>query len=288
MPKNNTDQTPHIEHDPLVRELNSLRKLVLESHSDLNGCEDDAGILGILRLCPGLSLEQWPELAEEYGLREWLALPMENGEYPFLRQLQRTLEDLAYQTEHDPLTSLFNRRAFERSLDQELERARRSGSSLSVAMLDLDNFKQVNDTYGHACGDETLVSLARIMLTQTRRYDVAARLGGEEFAIILPGTGLIKARAMVERLLAALRDTDIVCPDSGRTLSVTCSAGLVTYKGMADSTPPDLLSLADKALYQAKAEGKDRVVTAPLQDVATPSRATLVESNEKKFLFTGS
>ncbi|WP_462327598.1 GGDEF domain-containing protein [Desulfobaculum sp.] len=287
MPKNKTAATIDVDYDPLVRELESLRRLVHSTHEDFSACDAKDGVLGILRLCPGLSLDQWPTLAEEYGLREWLALPFGEGDYPFLEHLQQTLEELAYQTEHDPLTSLFNRRAFERSLEQELERAQRAGSSLSVVMLDLDDFKTVNDTYGHPCGDEVLVTLGRLMLTQTRRYDVAARLGGEEFALLLPGTGLIKARAMVERLLARMRETQIPCPGVDTPISVTCSAGLVTYKSMAEGTPPDLIALADKALYSAKAAGKDTVVTAPLQDVAAPSKATLVETNEKKFLFTG-
>ncbi len=271
----------------ILAELDSLRELLRE-HAGGSCSVDGQGILGVMRLCPGLSLEKWPALAERYGLREWLAVPMRRSEYPFLEQIQQALADLAYQTEHDPLTSLSNRRAFDRLLEQELERARRSGASLALAMFDLDNFKAINDTRGHPCGDEVLVGAARTLITSTRRYDVTARLGGEEFALLMPETGLIKARAIVERVLTGIRSQRFDCGDERGALSVTCSAGLVCYKGLSDAPTPNLLALADKALYQAKAEGKDRVVTAPLADLVPPRRESIVESSEKKFLFTGS
>ncbi|MBU1004162.1 MAG: GGDEF domain-containing protein [Proteobacteria bacterium] len=271
----------------ILSELDSLRAL-LQAHGANPACIDsDQDVLGILRLCPGLSMDQWPALSEQYGLRDWLALPVNGEQYPFLSQIQKSLQDLAYQTEHDPLTSLANRRAFDRLLDQEIERVRRMGDSLSVAVLDLDNFKAVNDTHGHPCGDEVLVGLSKILLTKIRRYDVAARLGGEEFALLLPGAGLLKSKAMLERMLEAIRELNFYCSADGSPFNVTCSVGLVCYKGFSDAPAPDLVALADKAMYQAKAQGKDRVITVPLADIQRPSNTSLVESKEKKFLFTG-
>jgi diguanylate cyclase (GGDEF)-like protein len=216
-----------------------------------------------------------------------MAVPLARAEFPFLVRFQQVLSDLAFQTEHDPLTSLHNRRAFDRILARELERARRSGAALSLALFDLDDFKAVNDTHGHPCGDGVLTALAGTLLGQTRSYDVAARLGGEEFALIMPETGLAKARAIVERILAALRETAMACPGAA-PFRVTCSVGLACRKGPGETGARELYALADKALYEAKALGKDRVETAPLADLRPPRRESLVASNEKKFLFTGS
>lgn len=272
----------------ILVELENLRSLIREHGEGITDCgEGNDDILGILRLCPGLTLDRWPSLASKFGLTEWLAVPVEEDDYPFLAQIQKTLEDLAYKTEHDPLTSLYNRRAFNRLFDKEVERSRRMQDSLSLAIIDLDDFKAVNDTHGHQCGDEVLTGLSRILIRQTRGYDIAARLGGEEFALLLPGTGLMKARGILDRVLDALRAEAFACSTDGSQFTVTGSIGLVTYKGATDMTASQLFEMADKALYEAKSAGKDRVVAAPLADVRPPARASIVKSNEKKFLFTG-
>jgi diguanylate cyclase (GGDEF)-like protein len=270
----------------LSRELDALRRAVLARHPCLApNLERQSDLLALLRLVPGLSLEQWPQLAETLGLKDWLAVPLAGDEAPFLEQLGRTLEDLAFQTEHDPLTGLPNRRAFDRTMDREVERSRRAGVSLTVAVLDLDNFKRLNDTHGHPCGDEALMETARILLTGIRRYDLAARIGGEEFALVFPETGMTRAGGIMERILVSLRQVRLGC---GKSIRLTASVGLACTKGRGERSPADLMEAADKALYQAKAEGKDRIVAAPLLDLAAPVRATLVEANEKRFLFTGS
>ncbi|MEW5773168.1 MAG: GGDEF domain-containing protein [Thermodesulfobacteriota bacterium] len=271
----------------LSRELDSLRRAVLARHPGLApDLESNESLLALLRLVPGLSLDQWPHLSEKLGLKDWLAVPLRGDDAPFLEQLGRTLEDLAFQTEHDPLTGLPNRRAFDRTMDRELERARRAGISLSVAVLDLDNFKRLNDTHGHPCGDEALVQTARILLTGIRRYDMAARIGGEEFALVFPETGMTRASLILERILESLRQVRLGC--AGIHVRLTASVGLACTKGRGERSPADLMEAADKALYQAKGEGKDRVVAAPLLDLAAPAKATLVEASEKRFLFTGS
>ncbi|MDY7000184.1 MAG: GGDEF domain-containing protein [Thermodesulfobacteriota bacterium] len=272
----------------ILQELESLRRLVrTHGKPQSRTLESREQILAILRLYPGLSLKKWPSLAEEYGLKEWLAVPLKSDEYSFLKQLGQTLEELAYQTEHDPLTGLANRRAFEHAMDYELERTIRSGTSLSLAVLDLDDFKKVNDTHGHPCGDKVLVQTARVILGQTRRYDTAARTGGEEFGFILPGTGLVKAKAVMARILESIREADFICSGNGDVLRITCSIGLVCYKAQGREDAPDMVGLADKAMYEAKRAGKNRIV-ASLIPIAETGKATLVESKEKNFLFTGS
>jgi len=279
-----TDAPAWAHESELLAELDALRALL-----DGSGCPGGNGndVLGVLRLCPGLTMDNWPELAARHGLRDWLPVPLAGAEFPFLTRLQQVLSELAFQTEHDALTSLYNRRAFDAFLARETERARRSGAPLSLALFDLDDFKAVNDTHGHPCGDAVLTALGRVLLGSTRSYDVAARLGGEEFALVMPETGLIKARAIAERILGALRATPMACPGV-ESFHVTCSVGLACAKGHDEAPGPDLYALADKALYQAKALGKNRVVAAPLADIRPPRRESLVVSSEKKFLFTGS
>ena len=286
MPTSPPDLRDALGREVLGRELDALRRAILALHPGLAPeLERNEDLLALLRLVPGLSLEQWPRLSEDLGLKDWLAVPLAGDAAPFLEQLGRTLEDLAYQTEHDPLTGLPNRRAFDRTMDRELERARRAGVSLSVAILDLDNFKRLNDTHGHPCGDEALVQTARILLTGIRRYDLAARIGGEEFALVFPETGMTRSGLILERILEALRQVRLDCAGQVR---ITASVGLACTKGRGERSPAALLDAADKALYLAKDEGKDRVVAAPLLDLAAPVRATLVEASEKRFLFTGS
>jgi len=172
-------------------------------------------------------------------------------------------------------------------MDHEMERAKRSGTSLSLAVLDLDDFKKINDTYGHPCGDRVLVQTARVILSQTRRYDTAARIGGEEFGIILPDTGLVKAKAVIARILDSIREADLICSVEDEAFRITCSIGLVCYKAQGREETPDMVGLADKAMYEAKHAGKNRIV-ASLVPIAEPLKKTLVVSEEKTFLFTGS
>ncbi len=269
----------------LAQELERLRVLLKENG---NGCADAAAgeVLAILRLCPGLPLDDWRGLSSSHNLSEWLALPLNGDVFPQLVELQKRLAELAHLSDHDALTGLANRRAFERSLDLEIERSRRGHTPISLVVLDLDDFKRVNDTYGHPCGDKVLVALAEVLLQEKRRYDVAARTGGEEFSLVLTGVGLIRAQAMVERVLQAVREMDVRCGEE--TVRLTISAGIASYRGRVEMTPADLVELADKALYEAKHSGKDRYVSAPIPDMAAPMpEATLVHSNEKKFLFTG-
>ncbi len=271
----------------LLEELELLRKaLQRDGHGPAVGPDSDS-LLALLRLCPQVSHEEWPEMAERYGLRDWLAVPLSRREFPFLSQLQKTLEDLSFQTDHDPLTGLHNRRSFDRTLDHETQRAMRSGTALSLAMVDIDDFKKVNDTYGHPCGDQALVGLAGVLVSGLRRYDSASRLGGEEFAVLLPGAGVLKAESIMQRIVVAVRELRIDCPGH-EAFGFTCSVGLASFKAATRaSEPPDLLAVADKALYEAKASGKDQVITVALTGLEPAAKGTVVDSDEKRFLFTG-
>ncbi|MFP4606232.1 diguanylate cyclase [Thiohalospira sp.] len=168
------------------------------------------------------------------------------------RVAERTRE-LEYRANHDYLTGLDNRLKFEEFLEAETERAERYGDPFSLILCDIDHFKWVNDTYGHNVGDEVLVELARRFTTAVRRVDRVARWGGEEFAILLPDTGLAAAEDLAERLRRVVAESPF--PTVG---SVTMSFG-VTARRSGDSQQR-LLLRADQALYQAKEEGRNRVV----------------------------
>ncbi|SDL13714.1 diguanylate cyclase (GGDEF) domain-containing protein [Maridesulfovibrio ferrireducens] len=270
----------------LLDELLSVRERFCDEKNVCFGknCLDG---LAILRLCPGMTLSAWKILAERHGLNDWMTIPLEENITPHLKHVQSVLQTLSYKTEHDPLTGLSNRRAFERTLDQEIERSRRNKTSVSLAILDLDNFKAVNDTYGHLKGDEVLIDLADMISNSSRRYDLVARIGGEEFAIILSGAGQFKAEQLLERLLEKTRTLTFKKPHGKETFSITCSIGLATYKGLIDIQMHDFIEKADKSLYEAKNTGKNRICTAKILDFESVTRETLVHANEKKFLFTG-
>ncbi len=265
-------------------ELNSLQKELCTRANEHCVKLDPEPALCLFRLFPGITVEEWEDFSRRHDLKQWLTLPIDGDTYPHLKQVQETMERLSYQTDHDPLTGLANRRAFNRILDIEIERARRSGTSVSLAIIDLDDFKKVNDTYGHTKGDEVLVAFSRKVFQTTRRYDLAARLGGEEFALILSGTGLVKAKRVLSRLLEEFRAKTFEAPDGG-IFKVTCSAGLTCYKGTVDMDVKQLLDLADEALYGAKENGKDQVMVSKIPDIDLVPQETLVQANEKQFLF---
>lgn len=152
----------------------------------------------------------------------------------------------------DPLTGIANRRSFEEALEREITRTQRTGEPLTLVMLDLDHFKQINDTHGHQKGDELLRGLAASLLASCRDVDLAARYGGEEFAVILTDCGAEEAATTAVRLWAGVVDFDSDVP-------LTISAGYATYPDQVTSRDA-LISAADKALYDAKASGRNRIV----------------------------
>jgi diguanylate cyclase (GGDEF)-like protein len=160
----------------------------------------------------------------------------------------------------DGLTGLANRRHAERSLETELARAERFGGPLAVILCDLDDFKVVNDRHGHLAGDDVLRELATVLQDTVRSVDVAARWGGDEFALILPGTDAAGGAQLAERARAALADRTILTQE-GVPVQVTASFGVAAWPDHGGGD--ELLGAADSALYEAKKRGKNRVETAP-------------------------
>ena len=162
----------------------------------------------------------------------------------------------------DSLTGLFNRRYLDATIDREIDRADRAHRSIGIIMLDIDDFKRLNDTHGHHVGDEVLRLVGGLLDRQTRAGDIVCRYGGEEFVLVLPEASLADTQARAESLLAAIRQLRHDVGD-GNTASITMSGGVVALPEHG-SDAATLMRLADQALYLAKAEGKDRLVTATI------------------------
>lgn len=163
----------------------------------------------------------------------------------------------------DALTGFYNRRQMEERIKQEIASAKRKHTSLCSIMIDIDYFKRVNDTYGHAAGDFILKTVSKIMRSQLREYDIAARYGGEEFAIILPFTQEDEAVMVAERLRKAVESKiidieKVNSKNDTKTIKVTISLGVYQFK--QNDKNADLLINADKALYEAKETGRNQVV----------------------------
>jgi diguanylate cyclase (GGDEF)-like protein len=159
----------------------------------------------------------------------------------------------------DPLTGLGNRRHFFNLAAQEIKHARRYGSAYSVMIIDIDHFKNVNDTWGHAAGDLALVEIASRIVGKVRDVDIPARFGGEEFVVLLPETGIEGAKQAAERVRRAVGDTPVCV--GAETLTLTVSIGVATAQGH-DETLDQVIRSADDALYAAKTAGRDQVIVA--------------------------
>jgi diguanylate cyclase (GGDEF)-like protein/PAS domain S-box-containing protein len=174
-----------------------------------------------------------------------------------LRHINELHEQMREQAIRDELTGVHNRRHFVAVAEHELERARRHGTALSLVMMDIDHFKHVNDVHGHAIGDAALKVVGSMLSATTRIGDLACRLGGEEFAVLLMGMGHEGALERAEKWRSTLAETSI--PTDAAALRLTASFGVATFPSQAAALV-ELMKVADTRLYRAKSLGRDRVI----------------------------
>ncbi len=187
--------------------------------------------------------------------------PLKNPDCPVIVALQQTREEclkLQELSRTDSLTGYFNFRHFSEALESEMERTCRTGLPTSLIMIDLDHFKRVNDTYGHEIGNDVLCWSSDIFRENIRRLDIPCRYGGEEFAIILPGTPLIGAIHVAQRLHTALQETAFQ-KGTAPPLPLTASFGVDVYTGRQRSGVKDFIHQTDQLLLEAKETGRNRI-----------------------------
>ncbi len=201
------------------------------------------------------------DLRARHVLRDRDIITLGDTSFKFLsgNNVEAAYHDLVYRlTIMDALTQIYNRRHFFDSLEREISITRRHKTPLSIVMMDLDHFKDVNDTYGHLVGDQILKGVADRIRPKIRREDLFARYGGEEFVILLVHTEKHAAIKFAEKIGAIVRETPFHVDD--RHITITVSMGVATYTGKRKTDPATLVEQADRNLYRAKARGRDRVV----------------------------
>jgi len=187
------------------------------------------------------------------------------------------LARLAELVSTDPLTGLYNFRHFSLSLDQEIERTIRSGQPTSMAMIDIDFFKKVNDTWGHEVGNLALKQMSDILSQSLRKIDIACRYGGEEFVIILPGTRTLEAVQIAERIRKSIASTPLVFPDG--EFNFTISIGVSTYEAKNAVSADVFKAEVDQFLYQAKETGRNKTCYKDLSGSGADSEVSQDEKN---------
>ena len=233
-------------------------KLFLKTSHFLPDSQDVGGIIGI----GVLSKTRLPkkELDVVQSILSIMSLVAGSS-----RALSKALSELEYFAGHDPLTDLYNRRIFEDLLRYEVSRAKRKGYRFSLILIDLDNFKYVNDTYGHNIGDAVLKSVADQLEASIRDGDVVARIGGDEFVILLSETSLSDAVKVAERIRRNL-EKNRICVFDGSVISISASLGVVEYPTHG-SSKEELMMIVDNALYRAKDLGKNKVYVPTKEEI---------------------
>ena len=204
--------------------------------------------------------------------------PVPQGIVGSLQWQQSLIDALVELSSRDALTGLANRRAFEAAVGREVDRVARSGEPALLLALDIDHFKRVNDSHGHAAGDQVIRAVAAALLDCVRPMDLVARIGGEEFAIILPNCASTFGQTVAERVRRRVERMPVALSPSGLELSVTISVGGAFAPQWVRSTPALWQERADQQLYLAKAQGRNLVRLEP-------TAVSVVSNEEKRLLF---
>ena len=232
------------------RHETQFKGMTLHGHINLP-LKTDERVLGVLFLyLPGNVEPTENQMNLLTAIANQLSVALENA---------RLYERVSHLSVHDPLTNLFNRKMLFDRLDEEVSRSKRSEKFLSIVMIDIDNFKRINDTYGHMAGDKILQELSKLLKSGIRKIDTVARFGGEEFTILLPSANMEDGIAVMERLRLSVEKHAFPIDEEGNTTSVTISIGISTLSPEDPVDKSILINAADEALYKAKEKGRNRI-----------------------------
>lgn len=271
------------ESQKIIEELHDLEQYIA-ANTDWDKSNDNA--MALLKVFKGLKEEDWKDISSRFSVDpSWLSFSLNDKKFSTLLKLLETISHLSLAKDRDPLTGLNNRGFFQRVLSREMEKSHSYKVPLTLVIMDIDDFKVINDTHGHVCGDEVIKDLASILSNEIRSGDYAARIGGEEFALILPGTGKVKSEPLLRRILSVIRKSYSSCSTGQDKIPFTVSIGAATYRGKAQLRVEELLAQADRQLYQVKNSGKNslKIVSA----VEMVDEKSMVRRDEKDFLLKG-
>jgi diguanylate cyclase len=217
------------------------------------------------------------QLDDSLALLEQAGALLPDAEPYSLAWLQGVIDALADLSNRDPLTGLANRRSFEMALEREIDRVARAGEPALLLVLDIDHFKRVNDTHGHAAGDAVIRAVAHAVVQAVRPMDLVARVGGEEFAVVLPNCPSSFGPTVAERIRSSVAQQQVMMTP-GNFVQATVSLGAAFAPQWVRSSPLLWMERADRQLYRAKAEGRNRACFEPQVE-------SLVSADEKSMLF---
>ncbi|KJR40723.1 diguanylate cyclase/phosphodiesterase, partial [Candidatus Magnetoovum chiemensis] len=248
------------------------KELILRKHEFLTDTPGIGGILGIAVFVDKKFTSKESDIID--SILSIMTLVIGSS-----KALYKAIKELEFYAGHDPLTGLYNRRMFEHFLKYEVLRVKRKQYKFSILMQDLDDFKYVNDSYGHPFGDMFLKEVAEEIRSVTREGDVVARLGGDEFALILSETNIEQAKQVAEKIQTAFRMKKIHTPDK-KIIPIKASIGLVEYPTHGNSAE-EIMLVVDAALYKAKELGKNKIFTPSYEEVKNSLKEQVKEQTMK-------